>query len=399
MWRLSETEEARREQFQTDVRELIKPEVDAIHATGEYPRELYDVMGKAGMLGVSIPAEFGGQGQTTVTDAACVEELAKVSGTVSLMAAYVTLTALPVMIAGSDDVKQTILPRLCSGEWLGSYAITEPHAGSNPADMRTTAAKTDAGWLINGQKKFIGNAGINDVYVIFARTGDDGAGGISAFWLPADTPGIDAEVLPTMGLPGWHLGQPSFTDVEVGEDHLMGGEGNGFAIAMQAFDASRLIVAAQAVGLAQGAIDLAMDYALRRHTFGVPVIDHQGIQFKLAELEAEVAAARSLTYMAATMADEGAEGLTKISSSAKMFASDVAMRATTEAVQVLGGNGYLDGFPAERMMRDAKVLQIYEGTNEIQKLVIARAMRAQAEAREPLWADLMPGQPGIPDGT
>ena len=202
MWRLSETEELLREQFQVDVREQIMPEVGEIHATGELPRSLYDIMGKAGMLGVSIPSEYGGQGQTTVTDAACVEELAKVSGTVSLMSAYVTLTALPVMIAGSEDDKQTILPRLCSGEWLGSYAITEPHAGSNPADMRTTAHKTDAGWLINGEKKFIGNAGINDVYVVFARTGDEGAGGISAFWFPADIPGSTPRRFDPWGYPG-----------------------------------------------------------------------------------------------------------------------------------------------------------------------------------------------------
>jgi alkylation response protein AidB-like acyl-CoA dehydrogenase len=234
--------------------------------------------------------------------------------------------------------------------------------------------------------------------VVFARTGEVGAKGISAFVVPGDSDGLSVERLRTMGMPGWQLGAPKFEDVEVPEENLLGGEGHGFAIAMKTFDHSRPTVASQAVGVGQGAIDMALDYAVRRHAFGQPLFGHEGIQFKLAGLEAEVAAARALAYQAATFVDEDDPRVTKISAAAKLFASDVAMRATTEAVQVLGGNGYLRDFPAERMMRDAKVLQIYEGANEIQALVIARQMAKQAKDREPIWPESVPGADGIASG-
>jgi alkylation response protein AidB-like acyl-CoA dehydrogenase len=245
--------------------------------------------------------------------------------------------------------------------------------------------------VINGAKRFIGNAGLSDVYVVFARTGAAGPRGVSAFLVDGHAPGVSAERLRTMGMPGWQLGAPRFEDVEVPADALIGREGDGFKIAMATFDRSRPTVAAQAVGLGQGAVDLAVDYAARRHAFGEPLLGHQGIQFKLAQMEADVAAARALVYQAATAVDEGDPALTKLASMAKLIASDTAMRVTTEAVQVLGGNGYLKDFPAERMMRDAKVLQIYEGANEIQRLVIARALAREAREREPLWPECMPG--------
>jgi alkylation response protein AidB-like acyl-CoA dehydrogenase len=213
---------------------------------------------------------------------------------------------------------------------------------------------------------------------------------VSAFLVDGHAPGVSAERLRTMGMPGWQLGAPRFEDVEVPADALIGREGDGFKIAMATFDRSRPTVAAQAVGLGQGAVDLAVDYAARRHSFGEPLLAHQGIQFKLAQMEADVAAARALTYQAATAVDDGDPQLTKLASMAKLTASDTAMRVTTEAVQVLGGNGYLKDFPAERMMRDAKVLQIYEGANEIQRLVIARALAREAREREPLWPECMP---------
>jgi alkylation response protein AidB-like acyl-CoA dehydrogenase len=237
--------------------------------------------------------------------------------------------------------------------------------------------------VLTGEKRFIGNAGLSNVYVVFARTGDPGPKGVSAFIVPGDAPGLTIKRLRTMGMPGWRLGAPRFEGVEVPAANLIGREGDGFKIAMRTFDHSRPTVASQSVGVAQGAIDLALDYSLRRHSFGHPLFDHQSIEFKLARLEAEVAAARALAYQAATFVDEEHPRMTKISAASKLFASDVAMRATTEAVQVLGGNGYLKDFPAERMMRDAKVLQIYEGANEIQALVIARQMLKQASARDP----------------
>jgi alkylation response protein AidB-like acyl-CoA dehydrogenase len=252
--------------------------------------------------------------------------------------------------------------------------------------------------VLNGGKRFIGNAGLSDVYVVFARTGDPGSKGISAFIVDGHAPGITVERLRTMGMPGWQLGAPRFEDVEVPAANLLGRVGDGFKLAMMTFDRSRPGVASQGVGIAQGAIDLALDYALRRHAFGKPLVDHQGIQFKLASMEAEVAAARALTFQAATFVDTGDERTTKLSAMAKLMATDAAMRVTTEAVQVLGGNGYLRDYPAERMMRDAKVLQIYEGSNEIQRLVIARAMLRQALERDPVWPECMPGAEGVESG-
>ena len=253
-------------------------------------------------------------------------------------------------------------------------------------------------WVLNGEKRFIGNAGLSDVYVVFARTGEKGPKGVSAFLVDGHAPGISSERLRTMGMPGWQLGAPRFEDVEVPEENLIGREGDGFRIAMATFDRSRPTVAAQSVGLGQGAIDLATDYALRRYSFGEPLMAHQGIQFKLADMEAQVAAARALTFQAASAIDDDDPRLSKLASMAKLVASDAAMRVTTEAVQVLGGNGYLKDLPAERMMRDAKVMQIYEGANEIQRLVIARAMLKQASGRDPLWPECMPGAEGLARG-
>jgi alkylation response protein AidB-like acyl-CoA dehydrogenase len=287
---------------------------------------------------------------------------------------------------------------LASGEQLGSYALTEPGVGSDPGALQTRAVRHGEHYVLTGEKRFIGNAGLSNVYVVFARTGDPGPHGISAFVVPGEASGLSVTRLRTMGMPGWRLGAPRFDEVEVPAENLLGREGDGFKIAMRTFDHSRPTVASQSVGVAQGAVDLALDYSLRRHAFGEPLFNHQAIEFKLAELEAEVAAARALAFQAATFVDESNERTTKISAAAKLFASNVAMRATTEAVQVLGGNGYLKEFPAERMMRDAKVLQIYEGANEIQALVIARQMLKAASTREPIWPEVMPGADGIADG-
>jgi alkylation response protein AidB-like acyl-CoA dehydrogenase len=390
MWRLTDEQRALREEIRAVVREEIRPRVRDIDERGEHPRDLYGVMARHGLLGLGFPAELGGRCESEVSWCAYVEELAKVSGTVSLMAAYVKLVALPLLLAGSAEQRHAVVPGLIGGELLGSFALSEPNAGSDPAALETRAERRGDGWLLNGRKRFIGNAGISDVYVVFARTGDPGPGGISAFLVDGKAPGVSSEPLRTMGMPGWQLGAPRFEDVELPADALIGREGEGFGLAMAVFDRSRPTVAAQAVGLGQGAVDLAVDYATRRHSFGQPLAAHQGIQFKLADMEAQVAAARALTFQAATAIDEDDPRLTKLASMCKLVASDAAMRVTTEAVQVLGGNGYLRDFPAERMMRDAKVLQIYEGANEIQRLVIARALVQEAAAREPLWPECMP---------
>ena len=385
MWRLTDEQRELREHIRTFAQEVVRPAMLDVDERSDYPHDVHDAMAAEGLLALAVPEAHGGRGATNVAYCAFIEELARVSATASLMAAYVKLTTLPIVLAGSDEQKRRFLPGLADGSQLGSYAISEPGVGSDPASLQTTAARHGDTWVLNGTKRFIGNAGLSDLYVVFARTGDENAKGVSAFVVPGDADGLSVEVLPTMGMPGWRLGAPTFSDVEVPVENLLGAEGDGFKIAMQTFDASRPTVASQAVGLAQGAIDLALDYARRRETFGKPLIEHEGIQFKLARLEAQVAAARALAYQAATFVDEGDPRMTKLSAAAKLVASDTAMRVTTEAVQVLGGNGYLKEFPAERMMRDAKVLQIYEGANEIQMLVIARQMVAEAEERGVVW--------------
>jgi alkylation response protein AidB-like acyl-CoA dehydrogenase len=398
MWRLTDEQRALREEIRAVVRDEIRPRVREIDENCEYPRDLYAVMAEHDLLGLSFPREYGGRCDTDVSWCAYVEELAKVSGTVSLMAAYVKLVSLPLLLAGTEEQKQRVLPGLMSGELLGSFALSEPNVGSDPGALETRAERHGDSWVLNGAKRFIGNAGLSDVYVVFARTGDAGHKGVSAFLVDGHADGVSSEKLRTMGMPGWQLGAPRFEDVEVPADGLIGREGDVFRIAMATFDRSRPTVAAQAVGLGQGAIDLAVDYASRRHAFGQPLLAHQGVQFKLADMEADIAAARALTFQAATAIDEDDPRLTKLAAMAKLKASDAAMRVTTEAVQVLGGNGYLKDFPAERMMRDAKVLQIYEGANEIQRMVIARALAKQAAGREPMWPECMPGAEGLARG-
>jgi alkylation response protein AidB-like acyl-CoA dehydrogenase len=398
MWRLTDDQRALREEIRDVVREEIRPRVREIDEGCEYPRDLYGVMAQHALLALSVPKRHGGRCESDVSWCAYVEELAKVSGTVSLMAAYVKLVSLPLLLAADDEQKRRVLPGLLSGELLGSFALSEPNVGSDPGALETRAERHGDTWVLNGEKRFIGNAGLSDVYVVFARTGEAGAKGVSAFIVDGHADGVSSQKLRTMGMPGWQLGAPRFEDVEVPAENLLGREGDGFRIAMATFDRSRPTVAAQAVGLAQGAIDLALDYATRRYAFGKPLLAHQGVQFKLADMEAEVAAARALTFQAATAVDEDDPRLTKLAAMAKLKASDAAMRVTTEAVQVLGGNGYLKDFPAERMMRDAKVLQIYEGANESQRRVIARAMARQAAEREPMWPECMPGAEGLAEG-
>ncbi len=399
MWRLTDEQRELRERIREFVLAVVRPRMLQVDETCDYPFDVHHALAREGLIGLAIPEEFGGRGATSVSFGAYIEELAKVSATASLMAAYVKLTALPIILAGSEDQKHRFLAPLASGEQLGSYALTEPNVGSDPAALQMRAERHGDRYILNGEKRFIGNAGLSEIYVVFARTGDPGSKGISAFVVPGESPGLSVKRLRTMGMPGWRLGAPRFEDVQVPAENLLGREGDGFRIAMRTFDYSRPTVASQSVGVAQGAVDLALDYAVRRHTFGQPLLGHEGIQIKLANLEAEVAAARALAYQAATFVDENDPRMTKISAASKLFASDVAMRATTEAVQVLGGNGYLKDFPAERMMRDAKVLQIYEGANEIQALVIARQMLRQATEREPIWPESMPGSREIADGS
>jgi alkylation response protein AidB-like acyl-CoA dehydrogenase len=285
------------------------------------------------------------------------------------------LGTLPIQLHGTEEQKQQWLPRCASGEWSPAFCLSEPEAGSDPGAMRTTAVRDGDEWVINGTKNWISNATIADFYLVFAVTDRENKR-FSAFVVEKDREGFSVPKLEhKLGIKGSPTGQPVFEDVRVPADHLIGDEGRGMAVALSTLERTRLGAAAQAVGIAQGAIDYATSYAKERVSFGKPIFEHQAIAFKLADMETKTAAARELVYKACAMADRNEPGLGKYTSMAKLFASDVAMQVTIDAIQVLGGYGYVDEYPVERMMRDAKITQIYEGTNEIQRMVVSRAMR------------------------
>ena len=303
------------------------------------------------------------------------------------------LGSLGLKIAGTRRAEGRYLPKFASGEWLPAYALTESGSGSDSAAMRTTARREGDEYVLDGSKRFITNAGVASLYTVFAKTDpEQGHSGISAFVVEADTPGFAvARLEPKMGISGSTTGELTFDDVRIPAENLLGEEGDGFKIAMRILDRSRPGVAAQALGIAQGATDYALEYAKTRETMGKPIAQHQLIQAKLADMETECEAARGLLYRYGRMADEGVDGaeLTKASAMAKLKCGDVAMFATTEAVQILGGYGYIKEYPVERFMRDAKITQIYEGTQEVQRLVIAREMAARVARFSPGGSRLM----------
>jgi acyl-CoA dehydrogenase len=304
-----------------------------------------------------------------------VEEVAKACASSALILMVQELGTLPIALFGSDELKDRLLPRCATGEWSPAFALSEPEAGSDPASMRTTAVRDGDDWVINGSKNWITNSGVADFYVVFAVTDRENRR-LSAFVVEADREGFSVGKLEhKLGIKGSPTGSPIFEDVRVPAANLIGTEGKGMSVALGTLERTRLGAAAQAVGIAQGATDYANAYAKERIAFGKPINELQAIQFKLADMETRTAAARELLYKACAMADRNEPGLGKHSSMAKLFASDTAMWVTVEAIQVLGGYGYVTEYPVERMMRDAKITQIYEGTNEIQRMVIARAMR------------------------
>jgi acyl-CoA dehydrogenase len=304
-----------------------------------------------------------------------VEEIAKVDASCALILMVQELGTLPIQLYGSDELKERLLPRCASGEFSPAFALSEPEAGSDPAGMKTTAVKEGEEWVINGTKNWITNLGVADFYVTFAVT-DREQRRITAFVVEANRPGFSVGKLEhKLGIRASPTGQPIYEDVRVPEENVIGEVGRGLSVALGTLERTRLGAAAQAVGIAQGATDYAVAYARERRQFGHPINAFQGIQFKLADMETECAAARELLYQACAKVDRRDPDMGKYSAMAKLFCSDVAMRVTVEAVQVLGGYGYVKEYPVERMMRDAKITQIYEGTNEIQRLVIARTMR------------------------
>jgi alkylation response protein AidB-like acyl-CoA dehydrogenase len=359
------------------VRERVAPRAAEIDANAEYPRDIRELFGSHDLMGLPFDVEHGGTGTGTLMLNIAVEEVAKACASSALILMIQELGTLPIKLFGSDEQKQRFLPRCASGEWSPAFALSEPDAGSDPGGMRTRAVRDGSDWVIDGTKNWITNLGIADFYICFAVT-DPNAGhshGISAFVVEADRPGFSVGKLEhKMGIRGSPTGQPIFEHVRVPAENLIGEANEGFKVAMATLDRSRLGVAAQAVGIAQGATDYAAAYAQERRQFGKPIAAFQGIQFKLADMESRTAAARELLYRACSKVDTGDADMGKYSAMAKLIASDTAMWATTEAVQVLGGYGYVDEYPVERMMRDAKITQIYEGTNEIQRLVIARTL-------------------------
>jgi len=353
-------------------REQIAPRSAEIDEKAEYPWDIRKVLSEQDILGLPFPVEYGGTGTGTLMLNMAVEEIAKVDASCALMLMVQELGTLPIQLFGSDELKQRFLPKCASGEWSPAFALSEPEAGSDPAGMKTTAVLDGDEWVINGTKNWISNLGVADFYICFAVT-DRESKRITAFVVEADRPGFSVGKLEhKLGIRASPTGQPIFEEVRVPQANVIGEVGRGLSVALGTLERTRLGAAAQAVGIAQGATDYAISYAKERVQFKQPIFDFQAIQFKLADMQTKTAAARELLYKACALADRRDPDAARYSSMAKVFCSDVAMAVTVDAVQVLGGYGYVKEYPVERMMRDAKICEIGEGTSEIQRIVIAR---------------------------
>lgn len=373
---LAEDEQMLIEAIREIARQRVAPRAAEIDHTSQFPWDMKDLLAQQDILAMPFPSEYGGTGSSELAVVMAIEELARNCATTSLILAVQQLGALPIILAGNDTQKRKYLPPLASGEWLAAFGLTEAGSGSDAAAMQTFAVRKGDTYILNGSKRFITNGGLAQVNSIFALT-DPNAGtrGISAFIVEKDFPGFSVgRIEDKMGIKGSQTAELIFNDCEVPAENLLGREGDGFKFAMMTLDRTRPGVAAQAVGIAQGALDLAVSYSKERIQFKKPIAENQGIQFMLADMATKVEAARLLVYNAAEMIDRGEKNFSKYSSMAKLYASDIAMEVTGDAVQILGGYGYMKEYPAERMMRDAKITQIYEGTNQIQLLVIARAL-------------------------
>jgi alkylation response protein AidB-like acyl-CoA dehydrogenase len=352
----------------------IAPRAAEIDEKGEFPWDVYEALAASGFHAIHIPEEYGGSGGDNLASCVVIEEVARVCGSSSLIPAVNKLGTTPLLVGADDDLKSRYLPQVASGEAMFSYALSEPEAGSDAGSMKSRAVKQGDVWVLNGAKRWITGAGVSKYYTVMAST-DPGSGprGISAFVVHADDPGfsLGAEER-KLGIKGSPTRELYFDNVELPEDRMIGEEGTGWATAMKTLDLTRICIGAQAVGLAQGAMDLAIDYAKERKQFGKAIAEFQGIQFMLADMAMQVEAARQLVYYAAAAGERGDERTTFLGSAAKCLASDTAMKVTVDVVQILGGYGYVKDYAAERFMRDAKITQIYEGTNQIQRLVMAR---------------------------
>ncbi|TDA67557.1 MAG: acyl-CoA dehydrogenase [Clostridia bacterium] len=364
--------------FQQSVRRLaqekLAPLAAQVDENGVYARESVAIMAENGLLGIMIPEEYGGGGGTAIDLCLAVEEVARVCGSSSLNMSVQAGAYLPITYFGTREQKASYLPSLASGEHIGSLCITEPDAGSDVASLRTRAVLQDRTYTVNGSKCFITNGGIAGTYVVFVRTGTTGSKkDISALIVEPTFAGFAVGKLEKkMGMRGSQTAEIIFENCLVPAENLLGHEGEGFGIAEACLGVNRVLIGAQAVGLAQGALDYAANYANQRYQFGQPISRFQGLRFMVADMCIRIEAARSLTYNAAVKVTKGERDALAFAAMAKCFTSDVAMEVTTNAVQVLGGYGYMKDYPVERMMRDAKLLQIYEGTNQIQRTIVAK---------------------------
>lgn len=358
--------------------ERVAPRAAEIDAKAEYPWDLRELFAELNLFGLPFEPEHGGTGTGVLMLNIAVEEIAKACASTALMLMVQELGTLPIKLFGSEELKSRFLPKCATGEWTPAFALSEPEAGSDPGGMITKAVRDGDEWIVTGTKNWISNLGVADFYIVFAVTDPDAghSKGISAFVVERTRPGFSVGTYEhKLGIKGSPTGQPIFDEVRIPAGNLIGEVNKGMHVALGTLDYSRLGVAAQALGIAQGATDYAAAYARERRQFGKSINQFQGIQFKLADMETQTAAGRELLYQACAKADRGDADRGKYSAMAKLYNSDNAMRVTVEAVQVLGGYGYVNEYPVERMLRDAKITQIYEGTNEIQRVVIARTLR------------------------
>jgi alkylation response protein AidB-like acyl-CoA dehydrogenase len=354
----------------------VTPNAAAADETGEFPQASYDALCASDFHAPHVPTEYGGAGADALATAIVIEEVARACASSSLIPAVNKLGTLPLLLAGSAELKQRYLPTVAAGEAMFSYCLSEPEAGSDAAAMTTRAVRDGDHYVLDGVKRWITNAGVSEYYTVFAVT-EPGIGGkgISAFVVEKSDAGVSFGAPERkLGIKGSPTREVYLDAVRIPADRMIGDPGTGFATAMRTLDHTRVTIAAQALGIAQGALDAALDYVKERRQFGKPIADFQGVQFMLADMGMRLTAARELTYAAAARSERGDADLTYYGAAAKCFASDAAMQITTDAVQLLGGYGYTKDFPLERMMRDAKITQIYEGTNQVQRIVMARQL-------------------------
>ncbi|HEY6747029.1 MAG TPA: acyl-CoA dehydrogenase [Mycobacteriales bacterium] len=375
-YRLAEEHDLLRESVRQLAEDKIAPRAAETDETEQFPWDVYEALRKSDLHAVHIPEQYGGAGADSIATVIVIEEVARACAASSLIPAVNKLGTMPVLLSASEELKQEVLPPVASGDAMFSYALSEREAGSDAAAMRTRAVRDGDTYVLNGTKAWITNAGVSTYYTVMASTDPSrGANGISAFVVHKDDPGFSVGTKERkLGIKGSPTCEIYFEDCVIPASRRIGEEGTGFKTALRTLDHTRLTIGAQAVGIAQGALDAAIAYVKERKQFGKSVSDFQGVQFMLADMAIRTEAARQQVYVAASMAERGAPGLTLASAAAKVNASDTAMAVTTDAVQLFGGAGYTRDFPVERMMRDAKITQIYEGTNQINRMVIARQL-------------------------